>query len=125
MFRLRLLCGWARALLRRSRPGNEGGAAEAPSLAPGSLPDPPRPLDLQAVNSWHALPGYMIELGTTGYQIRLNQHMRQMPYSVTDPDGRLVAVGGDLAGLKAFAENLARQRAEFTCSAPWQLGGPR
>lgn len=62
---------------------------------------------------WVAVLGQRLELGATGFEIRLMSDPHTMPYHVFDPDGRRMAWGGDLQGLKRFAEQHARDRAEF------------
>ena len=99
---------------------------------PPSLPEPgeiffPRmetPIESQpapAEPQWHALPGLVIELGDSGYQIRMNlgKATPQMPsrYTLINPEGLTEGWGVDLAAVKRCAENLVRDRAEFVCEA--------
>lgn len=80
-----------------------------PLLAPPAAP-PATPLA-----QWNALPGGVLELGTSGFQIRLRTDPRLTPYMLTDPDGREIVHGFDFPGMKSIAENQARWRAEFAC----------
>ena len=70
---------------------------------------------------WHALPGLVLELETTGFQIRLNLGCAtpKLPsrYTLINPEGWIECFGVDLARIKLHAERQARDRAEFVCDA--------
>jgi len=84
----------------------------------------PTPIETQAAPpapAWQALPGLAIELGSTGYQIRLNlgQATPRLPsrYTLINPEGLIECWGVNLAAIKLHAESLVRDRAEFVCEA--------
>jgi hypothetical protein len=74
----------------------------------------------QAGPVWQAMPGQRLELGSTGFCIQLITNPILMPYLLTDPDGRIYARSGELQSLKAYAEQMARDRAEFDAPPPIQ-----
>jgi len=59
------------------------------------------------------MPGGRLELGSTGFVIRLRTDPKHPPYLLTDPDGRDLALGFLLQPLKEYAEQHARDRAEI------------
>lgn len=63
--------------------------------------------------AWHALPGNRLELGASGYAIELRTKFGELPYWLTDPDGRLIARSVELQPLKDYGERLAKEREEF------------
>ncbi len=87
-------------------------------LLPGMLvfPKPAQPAQPPAFR-WHAVPGGAIELGDTGFAIRLNggppTPQRPNRYTLVNPEGQIDGFGPDLARLKAWGEQLAAERAEF------------
>lgn len=66
---------------------------------------------------WHALPGGVLELSTTGFAIHQITDPRRHPYHVRDPDGRWIASGADLQHMKNTAERNASDRAELMMGA--------
>jgi len=71
--------------------------------------------------AWRALPGDVIELADTGWQIRLNRgrFTPQLPgrYVLISPEGDLLGWGPTLLPVKATAEHLAAERAQFAWKA--------
>lgn len=70
-------------------------------------------------SGWNALPGGVLELGDTGWQIKFKPSDGP-DYILFTPEGRQLAScqDGNLGALKAHAEHCARQRAEFTPRKP-------
>ena len=67
-----------------------------------------------AVVAWVAMPcGTRREYGSTGWWIELIARRDVQPFRVWSPEGTLIAIGGDLQGLKRLAERLAGDRDEF------------
>jgi hypothetical protein len=72
-------------------------------------------------SQWAAMPGNRLELGATGYDIRLVQLQPtqigaglRFIYMAYDPEGNAMAsTPGDLEGLKRLVEDQARNRQEF------------
>lgn len=64
---------------------------------------------------WQPLPGNVLELGATGFQIQLDVSPHRPLYTLRAPEGWIVAAGGDLPGLKQAGERFARERTEFVC----------
>ena len=62
---------------------------------------------------WHALPGNRLELSDTGFAIELRSSPNEQPYLLIDPEGRSVARSQELAPLKGYGEQRARERDEF------------
>ncbi len=95
----------------------------APEPPAATLPEPLlavlRPLELNAGERWHALPGQRIELEDTGFAIVMNRPDDHWLYTLYSPEGRVLAYGGDLPGLKSYGERHARDRSLF------QLRGAR
>ena len=63
--------------------------------------------------SWKALPGQVIELGDTGFQIKLDTRPMHPLYLLVAPEGWTVLGGADLPVLKQLGERFARERTEF------------
>lgn len=108
-------------------------ATDAPlDVQPGQLVDDARLADFKAMQvpiepqraapapTWHALPGLVIGLGNTGFEIHLNlgRPTARMPsrYTLINPEGLIECWGVDLASMKQHAERLVRDRAEFVCT---------
>ena len=76
-------------------------------------PEPEQP----HASPWHALPGGVIELGTTGFLIRHRPGlmMANSEFALESPEGRLMFTAGPgfLGPLKQAAERCAAERAEF------------
>lgn len=72
-----------------------------------------------SANVWNPLPGNVLELGDTGWQIKFKPSDGP-DYILFSPEGRRMASGGDgqLDALKSYAERCASQRAEFTPTKP-------
>lgn len=70
-------------------------------------------------NTWNPLPGSILELGDTGWQITFKPSDGP-DYILFSPEGRRMASckDGQLDALKSYAERCASQRAEFTPSKP-------
>lgn len=80
--------------------------AEAPPAACAQPAEAPR--------TWHPLPGGVIELGNTGFQIRMVLRTdRCEEFQLRNPEGCLVSYGPMLMQLKHVAESLAAWRLEF------------
>jgi hypothetical protein len=75
-------------------------------------PAPPQPCATPEP-TWQALPGQMIELGDTGFQIRLDVRPMHPLYLLVAPEGWTVLGGADLPVLKQLGERFARERMEF------------
>ena len=73
-----------------------------PILATGTAP----------TSRWAALPGNIIALADTGFEIHL-QLRGPLLYTLADPEGRVLAGCNDLPAIKAYGERLAAERAEF------------
>lgn len=71
-----------------------------------------------AANPWHALPGDVLELGASGFQIRLTATPSAHYFSLYSPDGLRCASGWDMDAIKALGERLAGWRAELGAMAP-------
>ncbi len=63
--------------------------------------------------AWHPLPGGLLELGDTGFQIRSAVASMTMTYTLYSPEGGVLGFTADLQGLKRCGEQMARDRAEF------------
>ena len=63
--------------------------------------------------TWQALPGQVIELGATGFQIKLDTRPMHPLYLLVAPEGWTVLGGADLPTLKSLGERFARERTEF------------
>lgn len=74
---------------------------------------PVTPTPIQIHTGWYRLPGGHLELRGTGYQIHLCSDPKKAPYNLFDPDGRHLAWGHLLQPIKDYAEQAARDRAEF------------
>lgn len=112
--------------------GAKATAAPASDCRPGQLHDDPRLADFKALQvpielqrsppppTWQALPGLVLGLGDTGFEIRMNlgHPTPRLPsrYTLINPECRIECFGADLAGIKLHAERLARDRAEFACT---------
>lgn len=84
------------------------------SLFPSTeAPAAPTPVPAQSQPCWHPLPGNLIELGNSGFQILLDVRPNRPLYTLHAPEGWVIAWGGDLAGLKLLGERYARERLEF------------
>lgn len=59
------------------------------------------------------MPGNRLELGSTGFVIELRSQPNEQPYLLIDPEGRNVARSQELAPLKGYGEQRARERDEF------------
>lgn len=68
--------------------------------------------------TWRTLPGNVLELADTGFQIRLNP-TRQHDLVLFNPEGRDIVTGRDwhLDEIKRHAERCASSRAEFVMVA--------
>lgn len=62
---------------------------------------------------WQALPGQRIELADTGWAIVLGLRPSEPLYKLLTPEGWPITAAAELGMLKAAAERLARERAEF------------
>lgn len=89
-------------------------AASTPA-EPATDPTPPALLASNATLAWHALPGQMLELGDSGFQITLHPAQRnsQLLYQLWGPAGEHLGGCSDLAHLKFYGEQKARERGEF------------
>lgn len=75
-------------------------------LSSQNQPDPPAP-------QWHSLPGGVLELGDTGFLIRLHLDPKVWAYSAHDPEGRQLMTGNHLGQMKTALEECAAWRTEF------------
>lgn len=71
------------------------------------------PKATMAMSAWSPLVGGRLELGNTGFVIKLRTDPKEPPYLLTDPDGRDLALGFLLQPLKEYGEQHARDRREF------------
>lgn len=64
---------------------------------------------------WQPLPGNVLELGATGYQIRFNPAWTDSDYRLFSPEGARLAscTEGNLEILKSHAERCAAERAQL------------
>jgi hypothetical protein len=74
---------------------------------PGAVPPPMAP-------TWHAIAGNQLELGSTGFIIKMEPGKGRHTFRLIYPDGDMLGQGEDLAFLKGAAEQRARWRQEFT-----------
>lgn len=99
------------------------GARLFPSVPALHLPPPteaqakPAEPPALAAPKWQALPGNVIELGASGFQIVLDVGSTRPLYTLRAPEGFSHAWGFDLPALKALGERLASEREEFVCRA--------
>lgn len=68
---------------------------------------------VQPSGNWYRLPGGRLELGATGFVIRLCTTPGCYPYHLADPDGRAIASHNLLQPLKQHAESCAADRREI------------
>ena len=104
------LAAWVRAIVGQGTP--------AAPVAPASLPwltQPTAPADSPAppTRQWHALPGNVIELGSTGFSIQLDTRPDRPLYMLRAPEGFVHGWGSDLVSLKTLGERFAAERDEF------------
>lgn len=92
-----------------------GRALQQPAPAPATAPAPADAAPAAPASPWQPLPGNVLELGATGYQIQMDVSPKNPLYTLRAPEGWIVAYGVDLAGLKAAGERFASERAEFVC----------
>jgi hypothetical protein len=64
---------------------------------------------------WKALPGQVIELGATGFQIVMDTGPNNPLYMLRAPEGWPIHSGVDLPTLKQLGERFAAEREEFVC----------
>jgi hypothetical protein len=72
---------------------------------------------------WQPLPGNVLELGATGYQIRFSPTGRGDDYRLFTPEGRPMGYcsEGNLEMLKTYAEQCAKERAQLVAQvAGWK-----
>ena len=95
--------------------GLQGGGTIAPaSPAPPIIePDVPWPRHAVATADWTPMLGNRLEYRDSGFHIELRTALDQPPYWLFDPEGRPMAFGFDMDGLKLLGEKHARWRAEF------------
>lgn len=93
--------------LRRQRPE----PISTPPIVPTPASDSP----------WHAMPGSRLELGASGFSIEPVSRPSRFTYRLYSPEGALCAHGGDLAALKQYGEQLARDRDQFKPPPPTTL----
>jgi hypothetical protein len=107
-------------------------SASPPSLSPSLLAAQTPLADFRALQApieaqraapapaWQALPGLVLGLGSTGFEIHMNlgHATPRLPsrYTLINPEGLIECWGVDLAGIKQHAERLVRDRAEFVCA---------
>lgn len=77
------------------------------------LPPPAKP-----ASPWRSMPGNRLELSDTGFFIDLVTRPGGFTHLLYSPEGALCAHGMNLTPLKQYAEQLARERAEFAPPAP-------
>ena len=68
------------------------------------------------VNPWHALPGNVLELGASGFQIRLTASDTAHFFTLFSPEGCVCCSGFDMDAVKAFGEKLAGWRAQLAAT---------
>ena len=66
-------------------------------------------------SNWRALPGNILELGDTGFQIRFKPDPHRHQFQAYDPEGLCRASSEYLQPLKHICENMAADRAQFLC----------
>lgn len=64
-------------------------------------------------SEWHSLPGGRLELGATGFYITINPGEPAKVYQGFTPEHLRIVCGPDLASMKRYLEQEARERAEF------------
>lgn len=116
MVDLRALITRLRARLA-PRPAAPAPTPAQPPAAPVWLADLQPPPVAPNGTPWRALPGDVLELADTGWQVRLNRgrFTPQLPgrYVLISPEGELLGWGPTLLPVKATAEHLAAERAQF------------
>lgn len=94
-------------------------AAQTPLADFNALQSPIEPQRAAPAPAWQALPGLVLSLGSTGFEIHMNlgHATPKLPsrYTLINPEGLIECWGVDLAGIKQHAERLVRDRAEFVC----------
>lgn len=85
----------------------------APAQPAASAPEAPATPTQPPAGPWSALPGNVIELRTSGFQIQLDTRPGHPLYTLRSPEGTLLAYGSNLPGLKELGERLAAERDEF------------
>jgi hypothetical protein len=86
-----------------------------PGPAPSPLPAATPELSANPMR-WVALPGNVIELGASGFHIRLNTGPDGFLYTLYAPEGRPLMQSHDLAHTKSVGQRLAAERDEFVCT---------
>jgi hypothetical protein len=84
---------------------------EAP--APAETRPEPANRSLFSRPGWHAMPGQRIELSDTGFSIVMDLRPGADTFTLIDPEGRTLAYGPILPGLKDLGERMAAMREEF------------
>lgn len=72
------------------------------------------PTEAQISHGWYAMPGGRLELRSTGFYIERCGRPDCQPFHLVDPAGRPLASSFLLQPLKLYAEQAARDHAEFT-----------
>lgn len=99
--------------------------ATAPDKSASTMPSPAE----QAADAgpwralparWRPLPGNVLELADTGFQIRLFSNPGAFTYVLFSPEGAMCASGFELSMLKDCGERFAGYRQEFN-AAPLEL----
>lgn len=86
--------------------------APAQKPAPAAIQPPPR--NPPSPWQWRAMPcGTRMELGATGFYIRLAPDKEGAAYHGHTPEHFCCVRGNDLAAMKTYLEGEARERAEF------------
>ena len=81
-------------------------AQAPPASGPMTAPGQPK---------WQALPGQIIELGATGFQIIMDTSPHRPMYVLRAPEGWTLYSGADLPMMKQLGERFASERQEFVC----------
>lgn len=98
---------WLKALARRAfdtKAQQTMPAAVMPTAAPAA-----------GKQTWQALPGQVIELGGTGFQIVMDVSPNRPLYVLRAPEGWPIYSGADLTFIKQLGERFAAERDEFVC----------
>lgn len=107
----------ARLAPRPAAPAPTPAPAAPTPAAPAWLGDLQQPVEVASGTRWHAMPGDVLELADTGWQVRLNRgrFTPQLPgrYVLFSPEGELMGWGPTLLPVKTTAEHLAAERAQF------------
>ncbi len=78
----------------------------------------PCPTPTAEASPWRALPGNVLELGASGFQIRLTASATAHFFSLYSPEGCLCCSAWDMDAVKALGQRMAAWRAELQATEP-------